>query len=221
VNDDSKKAIDDDTLLAYREGLLNAETHRQVEERLRFSREDRERLAAFDSDLDFVKSTFVSADGNAAPNVWAIRQRIRKTAARRKVVQAIAVAAAVLVVTSAFLMPRGSPNKPAQQVNAREYTDTGYLQAAMTQIEYETELLRMRQESIRTPLLARRANVQPVYGETATILLESARYWEKVGGDSDMSRVRYAEILVHFPDSAAAAEIVNDKPTVLFGDRTL
>ncbi len=218
MTDEPKKTIDTDALLAFREGLLDADKQQQIEERLRFLREDRDQLAAFDRDLDFMKSALVNDDAQeAAPDLWAIRRKVRANARRKYMVRVSVMAAAALVLVSAgFVVLREGSVTPASQQAAGDDIEVEYLSAAVTQMEYEVALLRAQIASS-----ADAPSETELYADTATVLLEAARYWDRAGGDPEMSKVRYAEILAHFPDSAAAAIIVNEKPAALFGSKPL
>jgi hypothetical protein len=158
-----------------------------------------------EGELNFLRDALAD-NGPVEPNLWAIRQKIATKRRRNLLVRSAAgVAAAIALLAAGYLLgPRG-PQPTAIMITSTG--DAEYLQAAVAQLSYETELLRAR-------TLPKEKGQDPQelqYPDTAAILLASARYWETTGADQELSNARYQEILNHFPESSAAAAAIRSR----------
>lgn len=207
------RRIDDATLLAYREGDLDAEARGRVEEHLVIHPEDRERIVAFDHDLEFMK-TAMSVAVVPFPDSAAIRRRAKRMIVRRTTIRYAAVAAVMLMVAAPFVLNQNdNPVAPAPIANAGESLDMDYLKAAVAQLEYETEVIRAmnrRSERATFGLELTYARIEDellphsAEEESAGILLCAAKYWTE--RDAELSEARYRDLAAFFPGSFAAAE---------------
>ena len=216
MNDAKLTALDDTTLLAYREGSLDCEARRAVEERLGACPAGRERLHSFDRDLEFLKAA--TADASIAfPDRVAIQRRSSRIGVRivaKRAGAAMAAAAMLFLAVQSMRPSEVGPVVPSPR--AASMLGEAYLDAAIAQLEYESALVRdSRAWPRREPGMASEfdSHYEGTRGdrlagigseESASILLRAAQYWSE--RDASIAESRYRDVANYFPDSVAADE---------------